>query len=796
MGVDVFTFLYENLRVERFKKSYLAGGLMAGSVATIAILWVSLQTMGFLGNSHSIGAYKLPVTLQNYLTSYTGILSGLPMSNYPYEVVVDTGHFQNRRFPHIDEAVLNNSITFARNLVARMSTLERNIVNAGVELKAHTPAGKQFLDSYPSEDAFERSLDAIVAMKASSYLLHQSCRRFGLEKDDCARYISTLPLQGTPLSSACSSSQSTICNPRAKYRSIDGSCNNIENPSWGSAMTAYTRILFPQYFDGIQEPRRIGQTKKPLPGARSVSVALSMPNDKSDISRTLTLMQWGQFIANDLSYTPMRKMVSSGKPITCCRSDGNPLSPRHIHPDCAAIIVSDQDPVYGEHYVRCMNYVRSLPVLRSECTFGPAEQMNQVSHFLDGSMIYGSTLKKSRELREFEGGRLKVRSFKAKGDENEQHYLLIDGLETSSMCMENCYNSGDHRVNTQPQLAVIHTIWHREHNRIADKLAKLNLHWSDETLFQEARRIVIAEIQHITYKEWLPILLGKTYARAVGLTIGSSYSRNYNSEDDPAVSNEVATAAIRFLTSLMQGKLRLTDNARQTNSTLLLAQYFFKPNVIETDEIFDGLLRGMATQTSQKMDTSIISDITSKLYAADRNSLGLDAISLDIQRGRDHGLPGYNNYRKYCGLVPANNFDDFLDYIPLEIIKKLREIYAHPDDVDLIIGGMAERPLDDGLLGPTFRCLMFEQFSRTRRTDRFFYDSAYQPYPFAPEQLAAIRNVTLARLFCDNGNHITHMQPNVFLRPQIGNELSSCTDFEAIPSVDLFAWAERAKAYR
>ncbi|KAK9306667.1 hypothetical protein QLX08_002745 [Tetragonisca angustula] len=788
MGVDVFTFLYENLRVERFKKSYLAGGLMAGSVATLAILWVSLQTMGFLGTSHTIGAYKLPMSLQNYLASYTGILSGLPMSNYPYEGgVVDTGRFHNRRYPHIDEAVLNNSISFAQSLVDRMSTLERNIANAGVELMAHTPAGKQFLDSYPSEDAFERGLDAIVAMKASSYLLHQSCRRFGLEKDECARYISTLSLLGTPLNSACPGSRhAAICNPMAKYRSVDGSCNNVENPSWGSAMTAYTRILFPQYFDGIQEPRRIGQTKKPLPGARSVSVALSTPNDQSDVSRTLTVMQWAQFIANDISYTPMRKMVSSGKPISCCRSDGNPLSPRYVHPDCSPITVPDRDPVYGQHYVRCMNYVRSLPVLKSECTFGPAEQMNQASHFLDGSAIYGSTLKKSRELREFDGGRLRVHK------DNKHEFLPIGGTE----CKDGCYDSGDYRVNTHPQLAVMHTIWHREHNRIANKLAELNPNWSDETLYQEARRIVVAEIQHITYKEWLPILLGKKYARAVGLVVESSYSRNYNSEDDPAVSNEVATAALRFVISLMQGKISLTDNKRQNNKTVTLAEYFFKPTIIESDEVFDGLLRGMATQTSQKMDINIVEDITSKLFASNEESLGLDAISLDIQRGRDHGLPGYNHYRKYCGLPSAKSFDDFLDYIPMEMIKKLRTVYVHPDDVDLIIGGMAERPAEDGLLGPTFRCLIFEQFSRTHRTDRFFYDSAYQPHPFTPEQLAEIRNVTLARVFCDNGNHITEMQPNVFLRPQLGNELRSCTMFEAIPSVDLFAWAERAKAYR
>lgn len=111
-------------------------------------------------------------------------------------------------------------------------------------------------------------------------------------------------------------------------------------------------------------------------------------------------------------------------------------------------------------------------------------------------------------------------------------------------------------MNIEPQLAVIHTIWLREHNRIADKLAKLNSDWSDEILYQEARRIVIAEIQHITYKEWLPIVLGRRYIRAVDLIVGNSHSRNYNSNDEPSVSNEAATAALRFLNSLMQGKLK------------------------------------------------------------------------------------------------------------------------------------------------------------------------------------------------------------------------------------------------
>lgn len=74
--------------------------------------------------------------------------------------------------------------------------------------------------------------------------------RFGLDKNDCARYISTLGLQGTPLGESCAAVHSVACDETARYRSIDGTCNNIENPSWGSAMTAYTRVVFSQYFDG------------------------------------------------------------------------------------------------------------------------------------------------------------------------------------------------------------------------------------------------------------------------------------------------------------------------------------------------------------------------------------------------------------------------------------------------------------------------------------------------------------------------------------------------------------------
>ncbi len=64
------------------------------------------------------------------------------------------------------------------------------------------------------------------------------------------------------------------------------------------------------------------------------------------------------------------------------------------------------------------------------------------------------------------------------------------------------------RVNEQTGLTMVHNVFLREHNRIATVLQNLNPDWSDETLYQESRRILAAIIQHITYNEWLPLVLG------------------------------------------------------------------------------------------------------------------------------------------------------------------------------------------------------------------------------------------------------------------------------------------------
>ena len=108
----------------------------------------------------------------------------------------------------------------------------------------------------------------------------------------------------------------------------------------------------------------------------------------------------------------------------------------------------------------------------------------------------------------------------------------------------------------------------------------------------------------------------------------------------------------------------------------------------------------------------------------------MDLMTLNIERGRDHGIPTYNQIRRICGLPVARTFDDITDQIPASLVNRMRTVYASVDDIDFFVGGITERPVSDGLLGWTFTCIIGDQFVRARQGDRFFYDLGGQPGSF------------------------------------------------------------------
>ncbi|KAL6262808.1 hypothetical protein P5V15_005598 [Pogonomyrmex californicus] len=566
-----------------------------------------------------------------------------------------------------------------------------------------------------------------------------------------------------------------------KYRTIDGSCNRPRR--WGASMTPFRRVLPPDYADGIESPRK-SRSGKELPSAREVSLKVHKPSASSNPSFTVMLAVFGQFLDHDITATALSLGVN-GSSIACCLL-------RKPHPECFPVRLGAGDPIHDLTGKTCMDFVRSAPA--PQCKLGPREQLNQVSAFIDGSAIYGSDDETARDLREFTGGRLRMQLT------SDNRTLLPPSTNPNDGCNREterrrgryCFAAGDARANENLHLTTMHLLWARQHNRIANELAMVNPAWSDETLYQETRRIVGAQLQHITYREFLPVILGDEKMNDLKPLVLGYKKQTYDPdtlENDPTIANNFAAAAFRFAHTLLPGLMRMTDAEKDTSSYVELHKMLFNPYSLYTE---DGIRRSVISATTnviQRYSTHLSSQLTSHLFedpmANSTTSCGLDLVSLNIQRGRDHGLPGYIVWREYCGLGKVKSFDDLEGHLDRQALEQISMLYETVDDVDLYTGALAEIPESDSLIGPTFTCLILEQFTRLQRGDRFWYELAEQPYPFTEDQLVEIRKSSLAKLICDCSNGITHAQMKVMRSVGLDNPMISCED---IPGPSFAPW--------
>eukprot|EP00102_Acyrthosiphon_pisum_P011023 XP_008179580.2 PREDICTED: peroxidase-like [Acyrthosiphon pisum] len=426
-----------------------------------------------------------------------------------------------------------------------------------------TPEHGLLIDSQLSEELYSVYWHAEIFSETSSKIRHRERNTGG---GQCAIDLSKVKLDKTSLGKICLSMyyNKTACvGMNLKYRSPDGSCNNLKRSYSGKASTAYKRLLFNNYRDSFIEVSEDSFSSY-RPSPRRLSVEFVKDEHSSDDFKTMAMAYWTIFVGHDLSHTAISRMMNSYNSVSCCNENRKELSPGNIyHELCLQVVIPDEDPFFRNN-IRCMNYARSVPAMRSDCTFGPKEQMNQATHYLDGSMIYGSSAKRTWALRTNLEGQLLTSmgcDNKSNGDSLQPQYMPVEET-VSNACQYGrgtCYRAGDIRANALPQLTVMHTLWMREHNRLAKLLSHVNPHWDDERIFQEARKIVSASIQHITYAEWLPALLGENYIRRDRLELPTKgYSNAYNETTDPSVSNSFATAVLPFANSMVSDTISVS----------------------------------------------------------------------------------------------------------------------------------------------------------------------------------------------------------------------------------------------
>lgn len=573
-----------------------------------------------------------------------------------------------------------------------------------------------------------------------------------------------------------------------KYRSIDGSCNNFDYPTWGTSLTAFRRILYPIYENGFSQPpgwnKNVKYNGYPLPSARLVSVSIISTTEISeDVFLTHMLMQWGQWLDHDLDHA-LPSVSSQTWDGVDCKKTCEYAAP------CFPIEVPENDPRITNR--RCIDFIRTSAVCGSGMTsvvFGrlqPREQINQLTSFIDASQVYGFEKSVAEDLRDLtnDNGTLRVGA-QFPGKKPLLPTTGLNGMDCRRNLEEStrsCFVAGDIRANEQIGLAAMHTIWMREHNRIATQLKAFNPFWDGDKIYQEARKIVGAQMQVITYAHWLPLILGREGYAQLGEYKG------YNSNTNPSISNVFATAALRFGHSIINPILHRYDENFEPipQGHLLLRNAFFSPWRLVDEGGVDPLLRGMfMTPAKLKKPTqNLNTELTEKLFHT-AHAVALDLAAINIQRGRDHALPPYTKWRQVCNMSEVSDFEDLANEISDKSVRdKLKELYGSVDNIDVWVGGILEDQVKGGKVGPLFRCLLIEQFRRTRDGDRFWYEN---PSTFNPEQLREIKKTNLARVLCDNGDNIDTINENVFILPEVQDGLISCED---LPSIDLRYWMD------
>lgn len=357
-----------------------------------------------------------------------------------------------------------------------------------------------------------------------------------------------------------------LCSP-AQYRSINGYGNNLKNPLWGTAGLPFARFGDKTYDDGVHSIRKsVSGSELPNPRKIVQNVLLKAekvsPPEKVPNMLTILLVL---YLTHDLAHQIPVAPAEANQEIRCCaKGDKHVLSPAVSHSACLPISIPKDDPFYGPANIKCLSLVRAeLATSPTRVQFG--EILNGATSYIDHSIVYGTDESEVSSIRSYSNGKLNLGS---------KNVLPTDASGN--------YAAHASRLTGFPSGSIWPSLFSRNHNQIADGLSTLNPHWSDETTFQEARRINIASLQSMIFRTQI-------LQRIFRERINETYNENFN----PTTTLDFSTGAYRVGHFFLQPDMMLFDRNNQTQS-IPISDTIGRIDIVE--DFYDDVIRGMMTQ--------------------------------------------------------------------------------------------------------------------------------------------------------------------------------------------------------
>ena len=476
-------------------------------------------------------------------------------------------------------------------------------------------------------------------------------------------------------------------------RTIDGSNNNLANFALGQANTQEIRLTPANYFDGISIIRTDIHGR---PNARELSTRIFSQSatehflDENGLNEMT--WAWGQFVDHDINFT----------------DDGA---------ETHEITIPDDDAGFALDSDGMITFKRkSFTPGTGTSTENPRQFNNFITAWIDASLVYGSDPTRASALRDNGGTGAKLRTHEYGDPDTDRDNLLptADDLISAGVPLPPServrFEAGDVRSNENTAILALHTLMLREHNRIVDAMSVADPGMTDEEKYQIAKKIVGAEMQAITYNDYLP---------ALGVHVDTS--GGYDPNVDPRISVEFSQGVFRMgHTSINEQAPRLNNDLTPHEAgPITLEQTFFNPTAIFETGVIEPFLLGLISSVQEATDAKMVPGLRDLLFQFGPTSMINDLAAIDIERGRDIGLSDYNEVRAALGLKPVSTFADITSDLALQ--ASLSDLYGDVNDIDLWVGMLAEDHLPGMSFGLTILTAMEDQFERLASGDRFFY---------------------------------------------------------------------------